>query len=305
MSNLYGVIDIGSNTVRLVIYSVNGNNIQAVLKNKYMAGLAGYINSNGRMSKEGIREAVNILKELRMITDQITLQEILPFGTAPLRNITNSDEVLSILKKKTGFDINVLTGKEEAQYDYYGALRSTSMKTGLITDVGGGSTELVYFQDRKLIDSVSMPIGSLNMYTKYIDGILPSRPEIRHIRANVDECLKDTGFCPDDVDVDTMCAIGGTARTAHQIASYVTGSTKKYQPDFFDDYLSQICNGPGRITNRLLRIAPDRIHTITPGITILSEVCSMFGIKNIVTSPYGVREGYLYYHLKKEGKIDD
>lgn len=305
MSNLYGVIDIGSNTIRLVIYSVNGNNIQAVLKNKYMAGLAGYINSNGRMTKEGIREAVSILKELRAITDQITLEEILPFGTAPLRNITNSDEVLATLKKKTGFDISVLSGREEAMYDYYGALRSTSMKTGLITDVGGGSTELVFFKDREMIDSVSLPVGSLNMYTKYVDGILPSRPEIRHIRADVDERLKDSGFCPDDVDVDTMYALGGTARTTHQIAAYVTGSSKKYSPDFFEDYLSQICNGPGKITNRVLRIAPDRIHTITPGITIMSEVCSMFRIRNIVTSPYGVREGYLYYHLKKEGIIND
>ncbi len=305
MSDLYGVIDIGSNTIRLVIYSVNDNNIQAVLKNKYMAGLAGYINSSGRMTKEGIREATSILSELRTITDQITLKEILPFGTAPLRNITNSDEVLSILRKKTGFDIQVLTGREEAMFDYYGALRSTSMKTGLITDVGGGSTELVYFKNREPVNSVSLPIGSLNMYTKYVDGILPSRPEIRRIRSNVDECLDDLGFSPDDINTDTMCAIGGTARTAHQIASYFTGSSKKYQPDFFDDYLSQICNGPGRITNRLLRIAPDRIHTITPGITIMSEICSMFKIKNIVTSPYGVREGYLYYHLKEKGLIND
>lgn len=80
---LYGVIDIGSNTIRLMIYRVDNGAIHPVLNNKFAAGLAGYITAKGKMSKEGIRKAVEVLTELRTVTEQITLDGVFPFGTAP------------------------------------------------------------------------------------------------------------------------------------------------------------------------------------------------------------------------------
>ena len=96
---LYGVIDIGSNTIRLMIYRVDNGAIRPVLNNKFAAGLAGYITPKGKMSKDGIRKAVEVLTELRTVTEQITLDGVFPFGTAALRNITNTQEVLDAIRR--------------------------------------------------------------------------------------------------------------------------------------------------------------------------------------------------------------
>lgn len=121
---MYGVIDIGSNTIRLMVYRVEDGAIHPVLNKKYATGLVGYINSKGRMSKEGIRKAVEILSELRAVTQQIRLREIFPFATASLRNITNTEEVLQAIQEASGFSVRVLSGQEEATFDYYGAIQS-------------------------------------------------------------------------------------------------------------------------------------------------------------------------------------
>ena len=102
---MYGVIDIGSNTIRLMVYRVEDGAIHPVLNKKYATGLVGYINSKGRMSKEGIRKAVEILSELRAVTQQIRLREIFPFATASLRNITNTEEVLQAIQEASGFSV--------------------------------------------------------------------------------------------------------------------------------------------------------------------------------------------------------
>ncbi|MDY4954410.1 MAG: hypothetical protein SO073_07205, partial [Candidatus Onthomonas sp.] len=79
---MYGVIDIGSNTIRMVVYRVGeAGAIHPVLNKKYATGLVGYINGKGRMSKEGIRKAVEILRELKEVTEQIRLQKVFPFAT--------------------------------------------------------------------------------------------------------------------------------------------------------------------------------------------------------------------------------
>lgn len=154
---LYGVIDIGSNTIRLMIYRVDNGAIHPVLNNKFAAGLAGYITAKGKMSKEGIRKAVEVLTELRTVTEQITLD-----GGVPLRHGSPAEHHQhpggpGRHPGESGFAVRVLSGEEEAEFDYYGALQSTPLDGGLLVDVGGGSTELVYFTKRKAVLGVSLP----------------------------------------------------------------------------------------------------------------------------------------------------
>ena len=301
---MYGVIDIGSNTIRMVVYRVEqGGTIHPVLNKKYATGLVGYINGKGRMSKEGIRKAVEILRELREVTEQIRLQEVFPFATASLRNIANTEEVLQAIQAETGFSVRVLSGQEEATFDYYGAIQSAPPASGLLADVGGGSTELVQFRDREVICTDSIPIGSLNLYHRFVEGILPSRGEIRKIEAEVADRLDKGVRARGRADVGPLCAVGGTARAALKLYNGLTGEQNNscYDVGFYDDYLAQITAAPKKLANRILKIAPERIHTLTPGIAVLRTVARTFGVQSVVTSPYGVREGYLSYLLRERG----
>ena len=300
---LYGIIDIGSNTIRLMIYRVDNGAIHPVLNNKFAAGLAGYITAKGKMSKEGIRKAVEVLTELRTVTEQITLDGVFPFGTAALRNITNTQEVLDAIRAESGFAVRVLSGEEEAEFDYYGALQSTPLDGGLLVDVGGGSTELVYFTKRKAVLGVSLPIGSLTLYNRFVDGILPSRGEVRKIEAEAAAQIEAARLRIRSGAAKQIVAVGGTARAALKLRNSLEGKSgnSAYETSFYGDFLSQMEMGPEKLTGRILKIAPERIHTITPGVAVLHTVAKTFGCRTVVTSPYGVREGYLYYLLKERG----
>lgn len=155
----YAVIDIGSNTIRLCIYQAAGTNFRRLFSAKETAGLASYI-KKGIMRADGINKAAEVLSYFATILTQFTLKDIYVFATAPLRNISNTLQVTSALYQKTGFDIDVLSGKQEALYSYYGAMHGIQSSDGLLTDIGGGSTELVSFQDgrqRLLTVSPSAP----------------------------------------------------------------------------------------------------------------------------------------------------
>ena len=303
---MYGVIDIGSNTIRLMVYRVEDGAIHPVLNKKYATGLVGYINSKGRMSKEGIRKAVEILSELRAVTQQIRLREIFPFATASQRNNTNTEEVLQAIQEASGFSVRVLSGQEEATFDYYGAIQSAPPDSGLLADVGGGSTELVQFRDREVICADSIAIGSLNLYNRFVAGILPTRAEVRKMESEVAELLKKRAKSASRPPVGPLCAVGGTARAALKLYNGLTGESggnTRYDVGFYDDYLAQITAESKKLTNRILKIAPERIHTLTPGIAVLRAVARVFSVQSVVTSPYGVREGYLYYLLRERGVL--
>ena len=124
MWDMYCVIDIGSNTIRLVIYRVEDGRIKPILNNKYAAGLAGYVDKNGSLRPAGIEKAVTVLREFRQTLDMLPECEVFPFATASLRNIDNTDEVLQAIEASCGFQVRVLSGKEEALYDYHGAVRA-------------------------------------------------------------------------------------------------------------------------------------------------------------------------------------
>lgn len=304
---LYGVIDIGSNTIRLMIYRVEADGaIHPVLNNKFAAGLAGYIGPKGAMNRGGIRRAVEILAELRTVTEQIALDGVFPFGTAALRNITNTEEVLSAIRAESGFDVRVLSGEEEAEFDYYGAIQSTPAEGGLLVDVGGGSTEVVYFTKRKAVMGVSIPVGSLTLYNRFVGGILPSRSEVRKIEEEAAARLAESGLRIRPGAARQIVAVGGTARAAWKLYSSLEGKKGKasYPAEFYGDFLSQMEMGPEKLTDRVLKLAPERIHTITPGVAVLHTVVKTFGGRTVTTSPYGVREGYLYYLLKERGLLD-
>lgn len=303
---MYGVIDIGSNTIRMVVYQVEDGTLHPVLNKKYATGLVGYINSKGRMTQEGIRKAVEILEELRVVTDRIQLSAVFPFATASLRNCSNTDEVLNAIRQETGFTVRVLTGQEEATFDYYGALQSTPPDSGLLTDVGGGSTELVRFRDRQVLSTDSIPIGSLNLYNRFVSGILPTPSEVQDMKSNVVTLLEKQVSKSGLPSTPILCAVGGTARAVLKLYNGLTSQAKGnicYNATFFTDCLSLITTESKQFINRILKTAPDRIHTLTPGITILQTVAHTFGAPSVVTSSYGVREGYLYYLLKERGML--
>ncbi len=304
---MYSVIDIGSNTIRLVVYRLEDNVIKPMLNKKYSAGLEGYVNKNNCLSKKGILKAITILKEFKSILDMLPECEVFPFATASLRNISNTYEVLGEIKNNCGFDVRVLTGKEEALFDYHGAILNINSQNGLIVDVGGGSTELVLFANKEALLAESLPIGSLNLYKNYVSKLLPRKKELRKIKKEVQKQLKTFPLSNGSFVPHTICGVGGTVRAAldlYKSINNISDNLIEYNCSFFNAVLSIFENTPDEFTSYILRNSPDRIHTILPGIMILKVISETYNCSTIITSQYGVREGYLHHILAERGELN-
>ncbi|MFV0342455.1 MAG: hypothetical protein ACK5JH_06110 [Anaerocolumna sp.] len=297
---LYTLVDLGSNTIRLCIYEKVDHEVSSVFEKKIMAGLVNYI-ANDKLSDKGILRACDSLKEFDQILKNFMIdkKDVYVFATASLRNIKNSKEVLGIIKEETGYRIEVLTGDEEALLDFKGATRVVNYDTGILVDIGGGSTEIVGYQNKEIVFAVSMPIGSLNMYVKFVKKIIPKEHEREEIVAYTKEQLKLQNISKDTYK--NICGVGGTIRATGKLSYHMFKEgkvhivdKKRFKISEARQILKEINNSHKKTLKPIFQTVPDRIHTIIPGILILQTIADYFNCEEVTVSKYGIREGYLY-----------
>ncbi len=294
----HAVIDIGSNTMRLSVYACqkSAGEIRALFSKKEMAGLAGYV-TDGVLSEEGINRLITVLKKFQESLTAIKLEGIHVFATASLRNVSNTQAVLRQIARRTGYAVEVLSGEEEALLDFVGAVHSVGMDSGLLVDIGGGSTELTSFEHHVVRTAVSLPFGSLSLYTKYVSNILPDAEEQADIKRAVQKELKKLKPIG---QADEICGVGGTIRAAFKLHDRWFGDAQQMSVESLSLMIERLKKPNKDLIRTLLKTAPDRIHTLIPGLIALQTIVNESGAKTILRSGYGVREGYLYHHVLGE-----
>lgn len=295
---LQGIIDIGSNTIRMAVYLIEGNHFEQLMKRKATVGLASYV-KNGIMQPEGIERAVEILLEYKKFLYCFQINKVAAFTTAALRNAVNSRQAVEAIEKRTGIKIQVISGDEEATFDFIGATHSLQNDSGLLIDIGGGSTEIVTYRERQIQYKTSLPIGSLSFASKYVKNILPTMKECMDMYGEAEATI---GAATDFASIceAEIVGIGGTFKGACALNNELFNlpaanrrlETKNIRPligNFVGDLgMSQ------EMAVTLMRSVPDRIHTIIPGLIIASVLSRRFQSHWITYSDSGVREGYIY-----------
>lgn len=295
---LLGMIDIGSNTIRMAIYLIEGSHIEMLLKKKHTVGLASYLKDNV-MQPEGIDKAAEILNEFRGFLTTFQVTQVTAFTTAALRNAENSREAVAEIERRTGFSIRVITGDEEAEFDFIGATHNLQNDSGLLIDIGGGSTEIVSYRDRTIRYKTSLPIGSLGLRTRYVTELLPSASECLAMRSEAGRMIENLDM-PVSMPETAVVGIGGTFKGAtalynamfNQPASNVRMETRRFMT-----MISALQRDQGmtqELAILLMRTVPERIRTIVPGLILADVLARRFHGKVITYSNSGVREGYIY-----------
>ena len=207
-----GIVDVGSNTIRLSIYHWEGQTFKLLMNKKEMAGLAGYI-KNGLLSDSGILVACRVLAGFKALLRNFDIADLYVFGTASLRNIVNTEEALETIEAVTGIKVEVLSGADEAAFSFLGAtVGGGAPGSGMLADVGGGSTELVAYRDGAITSGCSLPMGSLSLFTKHVSGLFPTKEERKAIRADVKEELEKAKTA--GLRCSHLTGVGGTFRAA-------------------------------------------------------------------------------------------
>lgn len=299
----YAVIDLGSNTIRLVVYEETNAEFHALFTQKFTAGLAAYL-QDGMMTPEGIRLICTTLQRCKMLLKEFTPCTTLAFSTAPLRNIRNTQEAIDQIYAETGYSVDVLTGLEEAYLDYYGVQRELPVESGLLFDIGGGSTEVLTFAHDGTGVIESVPIGSLNLSKKHIAKLFPDKKERDAIRLQVQKSLKrhKLNHLP---PYETLCGIGGTARTVLQLLQamkVILPAQRTFTAEQFRKLKKFLWKKDSAVMELLTQYCPDRLHTIFSGILILETLILQSRCTTVYVCKYGVREGYLRRYLMQQKK---
>lgn len=299
---IYGVIDVGSNTIRLSIYKYENEKITSLLKKKTMAGLAGYVKA-GNLSLDGIALACSIIQEYKNILLNFNITNISIFATASIRNVKNADDVVRNIYEHTGYVVDVISGEEEATLDFVGATHALPITSGLLIDIGGGSTELAVYEDTQLKQAVSLPIGSLNLFSRHVSKLFPKKEEKAAIENEILEHLHNLDLKVNSHGFHTICGVGGTIRAAQKLNMTIYKETlsKPVPVENIDNMLQLAKKEDKKTLRRILQVVPDRVHTIIPGLLILHNIATYYGCKEIYVSNYGVREGYLFEKVLKKG----
>lgn len=301
-----GIADVGSNTMRLSIFQYDEAGFRLLLNKKEMAGLAGYV-SEGVLSPEGIRVACRILLKFRLLLENLGTSEFYAFATASLRNITNTEEALDAIRAETGVALEVLSGAEEAALSFRGALSTAPQPegTGLLADIGGGSTELVAYGNGVIRAGRSLPLGSLSLYTQMVSGLFPSPEEAKRIRQRARQELHRAG-CDDGTVFPHLLGVGGTIRAVGKLCDDLNGGTqgRLLTAEEIQTLYRLLKKGDKSTLRQILRSTPDRVHTILPGLIILNTVIKTHGVETVTVSTQGVREGYLLRRVMKKGDGD-
>lgn len=277
---MINVLDIGSNTVRLVTYD-KGKSVSNYGANSEIIGDT----KNGILSEKGIEKLCATLSELKKIKED---EEIYAFGTYALRVLRNKKEVIKRVSEKTGIKIDILSGKQESEYDFYGLLGTISPdESGVGVDLGGGSAQILIFDRGKLTASMSRPIGCRRVKNKFSKNQTPTKAE----SIRITEYIQKNLIMRRVRKTEKIYMMGGTAKSALKLYRFLEGKNVDIiRVSDIDKIIEFIEETDEKALKRIFR---SRYDNIIVGIIIMREIAEFFGAKRIHIKRCGVRDGYV------------
>lgn len=297
------VVDIGSNSVRLVVYDGLRRSPAPIFNEKILCGLGKGVAITEKLNEPAIVRALSALKRFKALAKQMGVKTIFAVATAAAREAKNGPEFIDQAEKALGAGISVLTGKEEARYAALGVIAGTPEADGVAGDLGGGSLELIDIKDGKLRDGVTLPIGPLRLMDL-------SGGNMTRAQAIVDEYLVKTEVLK-RVEGRSFYAVGGTWRNLARVhmaqADYPLHVLHHYS--MTRSQAEGIAELVSRLTPSSMRDVKDmskaRIETMPYGAMVLDRLLHYGKPKDVVLSVYGVREGLLFSKLPRKKMASD
>ena len=306
MAKRTAIIDIGSNSARLVIFektSRYGFHLICEQKSKVRIGEGAY-EKDGYLQPLPIERAFLTLKSFLHTIDKHQAHKILCVATSALRDAPNGKTFTAWIKKELGLSIKIIDGKQEAIYGAIAAKNLLPIKDGITIDIGGGSSDLALIKKGKIIDSYSLNIGTVRIKELFFDKALNSMNIHENARAYIETELRRL---PEHFKANLAIGIGGTARTLSKgimkRSNYPLDKLHAfvYTLQEHEEYLSAIPLSSAKNLKQF-GLKKNRYDTIREGTLIFNEILHYIGAKEVITSSVGVREGVYLEQLLRDDK---
>jgi exopolyphosphatase/guanosine-5'-triphosphate,3'-diphosphate pyrophosphatase len=300
------LIDIGSNTVRLVIFNINVESYYSVseLQNiKMPARLVQYV-IDGKMSEEGIQVLVDLLDNYLQITKPYDVDRLIAVATAAVRNSSNVDDIVKRVHDELGLKMLVLSGREEAYYGNYAVRHSFNIYDGISVDIGGGSTEVTLFKNKKIIESQSFPFGAVSLTQQFFkDKAHNDKTAIKKTRKWIEKQFKQIDWIA-DTEL-SIVGIGGSARNIAEVyqlnKGYPLAGMHGYpmEPEALNETLNIFTSTDYDDLDSLDGLSQDRKDTIISANIVFQQLLKVADAPQFILSSRGLREGIIMNYLNE------
>jgi exopolyphosphatase / guanosine-5'-triphosphate,3'-diphosphate pyrophosphatase len=291
-----GVIDIGSNSVRLVVYEGLTRSPTPLFNEKILCGLGKSIASRGRLGTEAKERALQALSRFKTIAGILNVRDVRVLATAAVREATDGPEFIALAEQACGVKLTVLTGQQEAEYAAAGILMGFADPDGLAGDLGGGSLELIDIKKRTLAGAMTLPLGGLRL----MDVSGGERDKAERI---VEDTLKRAELLARGRG-RPFYAVGGTWRAIARLhmaeTNYPLRVTHGYRIKTSDavDLCGKLAKGKKLATIKSVEDASGPRHKVIPfGAMVLEGLLKRIQPSELIISVFGIREGLLYQLL--------
>ena len=299
----YGVIDVGSNTVRLCVYDVSleKRKFKTMSNRKITVGLASYV-EQGKLSDQGIQLATSSVKRCLKRASLLDVSRVDVFATAALRNISNSEQAVAAIEKTVGCSVTLLSDKDEAHLGFVGASSGDVLDDGVLIDIGGGSTEVTRVANGHDVMCLSLPAGSLSSYRVHVSDILPTPDELTAIRRDIAHLLDADVNDIAEQPTQKLFGVGGSVRAIAEANALLRPDATSRDITRIDAeaLMADISENRRAFIDAVLRTSPERLHTISCGLAIVCELFDRFDAQTLHVCKRGVREGFLIERMLGE-----
>lgn len=299
-----GVIDIGSNSVRLVVYEGAVRAATPLFNEKVLCGLGRTVASTGHLGQEAIGRALEALARFRAIARILKVKNLRVLATAAVRDAADGRDFIQRAEKACGARIEVLSGEKEAMLAAQGIRMGFVHPDGLAGDLGGGSLEIIDIRDDVLNDAVTLPLGGLRLIDQTTD-------KLERAQALTDEAIAGVNWLANGRG-RPFYAVGGTWRALAKLHmehvnyplrvmhGYAIPTQEAIQFCQFVRRTKKVSTLPG-----IGEVARARREVLPYGALVLERVLETLAPSEVIFSVYGIREGLLYSLLPPHEQVKD
>ncbi len=299
-------IDIGTNTILLLIADVDANSIVRVVHDQQViARLGKGVDEHHVINQETFHRAADFLRSYHETSGKFQSEKIIAVGTSALRDASNKKEFCEFILRTVGISIEILSGNDEAEWTYRGALVgiNTSTESFTVLDIGGGSTEIISGVGSQILNKVSLDIGCVRATERLLHRSPPTEREIVETRELIRNNLKQVSFAR--TGVSRAIGVAGTVTTLAamhlQLEQYDPNQVHGYELHY-NDILQSFHSLEGKTYEEIKsipQISAGRADVILAGVIILLEFMETAGLEKITVSDRGLRYGIILREIER------
>jgi exopolyphosphatase/guanosine-5'-triphosphate,3'-diphosphate pyrophosphatase len=298
------VIDIGSNSGRVMVFERDAlHHLRLLAGSRAPLRLVHDVDTRGELSDETMARTTAAIRDFLAIAAGTGARRVVAVATAAMRDAANGRTFAARLQREFGIRLEIIGGATEGRLGFSGAVRGLAVSNGTLFDVGGGSMQITRFVRRRLVTSISLPLGALRLSEHFLSSDPPGRRQLKRLRDHVQRHLAKAGVkrLPKG---DRLIGTGGTLRNLAKIdratQQYPIGGLHAYElpVDRLEEVVERLAGAKEKRRDEISGLSAGRADSIVGGAIAIQTLAECVGAKAILVSAHGVREGIALGLLK-------